>query len=64
MKRRASLLALLLLLATGPALAQDAGFIGKEAPEITANDWINRPEKTSIADHRGEVLLLEFFATW
>ena len=64
MTRRVGLVALLLLLATAPVLAQEGGLVGKEALEIQANDWINRPEKTSVADHRGEVLLMEFFATW
>ncbi len=39
-------------------------FLGQEAPEIQASEWINLPARTSVADYRGEVLLLEFFATW
>jgi hypothetical protein len=56
---------LVLLLAGGTTQAgKGNSFMGQQAPEIQAKDWLNRPEKTDVAAHRGEVLLLEFFATW
>jgi hypothetical protein len=63
MRRRMPAAALALLLVAGTAGAANS-YLGKEAPEFEASEWIGRPEKTSVADHRGEVLLLEFFATW
>ncbi len=71
MKRRRSLvfcrLAAPVLLAVAAApLAAGTGksFLGQEAPEFQASDWIHRPARTSVAEYRGEVLLLEFSATW
>ena len=63
MMRRASLAALTLTLVAGSALAANS-YLGQKAPEFETNDWINRPERTTVAAHRGDVLLLEFFATW
>ena len=63
MMRRASLAALTLTLLAGSTLAANS-YLGQEAPEFETSDWINRPERTTVADHRGQVLLLEFFATW
>lgn len=57
-------MALLLLLLTAPAWPQENSKVGQDASEIKVTDWINRPEMTDIAAHRGEVLLLEFWATW
>jgi thiol-disulfide isomerase/thioredoxin len=37
--------------------------IGQPAPEIAVESWINS-EPTSLADLRGQVVLLEFWATW
>ena len=37
--------------------------IGRDAPEITVKNWINS-DPISIASHRGNVLILEFWATW
>ena len=36
---------------------------GKQAPEIVVKEWINGPA-TSLADLRGQVVVLEFWATW
>ena len=63
MIRRASISALTLAVLAGTALAANS-YLGQEAPEFETNEWINRPERTTVAAHRGEVLLLEFFATW
>jgi len=39
---------------------------GRVAPEIHAGDWINTAsvEGFKLADHPGETVLLEFWATW
>src|SRR5262245_44060291 len=39
----------------------DASLAGKPAPEIQAADWIHGDGRTSLADFRGEVVLLEFW---
>jgi hypothetical protein len=45
----------------------DAGeqpsLVGRPAPEIQATDWIHGDGRTSLADFRGEVVLLEFWKT-
>jgi thiol-disulfide isomerase/thioredoxin len=43
--------------------ATQAALIGREAPEITIQTWINSAPLT-LADLRGRVVLLEFWATW
>jgi len=39
---------------------------GRLAPEIHAVDWINTAsgKEFKLADHQGETVLLEFWATW
>jgi hypothetical protein len=68
MRRTLWLAGLLSLLgaAAGLAAAQDEGasLVGKDAPEIQTREWINTDGRTAIADFKGEVLLLEQFATW
>ena len=60
---RASIATLLLATVAGSSLAANS-YLGQEAPEFTTDEWVNRPERTTVAAHRGEVLLLEFFASW
>lgn len=43
--------------------ATQAHLVGREAPEITIQTWINS-EPLTLADLRGRVVLLEFWATW
>lgn len=38
--------------------------VGTPAPEIQAATWFNAPNAPSLASLRGEVVLLEFWATW
>lgn len=49
-------------LLAGGALAQ--GKVGTTAPEIEARDWFNPPPVTNLAEARGNVVLLVFWATW
>lgn len=52
---------------TSPVAAQD-GWLdlrGQPVPEIVVEEWLNVDGKVSgVADLRGKVWLLEFFATW
>ncbi len=43
--------------------ATQVGLIGEEAPEISIKTWINS-EPLMLADLRGRVVLLDFWATW
>jgi thiol-disulfide isomerase/thioredoxin len=43
--------------------ATQMALIGREAPEIAVKNWING-EPVTLADLRGRVVLLEFWATW
>ena len=55
------------LLAVGVFLAADhEGTLrpGDVAPEIEVKDWFNSPPGYSLADLRGRVILLEYWATW
>ncbi len=68
---RAAVLPAALLLASPLALAHgtepcdEAGcLVGKPAPEITTPDWIRSDGRTRLAEFRGEVVLLESWATW
>jgi hypothetical protein len=37
---------------------------GAWAPEIEARGWLNEPPGTTLADLRGRVVFLEYWATW
>lgn len=37
---------------------------GESAPEISAKDWINLKKPVTLADLRGKVVVVEFWATW
>ena len=58
------------LLITAIALSVFAGGLeaqlrpGSIAPEIEARDWFHDPPGTSLADLRGSVVYIEFWATW
>ncbi len=56
----------LLALLGSAANAQDGGssLVGREAPEISTPEWMNGDGRTAIADFRGEVVLIEAWATW
>jgi len=61
MKRTLATLFSTALLAGG-AFAQ--GEVGSAAPEIEARDWFNAPAVSTLAEARGNVVLLVFWATW
>jgi cytochrome c biogenesis protein CcmG/thiol:disulfide interchange protein DsbE len=42
---------------------QAAGLVGKAAPEISVQDWLNSPPLT-LAALRGKIVVVEFWATW
>lgn len=46
----------------GGAYAQ--ALVGSQAPEIEARQWFNSPPAASLAEARGKVVLLVFWATW
>ena len=48
-----------LLHVRAPAQTSDV----KLAPEIEISEWINGDGRTSLADYRGEVVLLEFWSS-
>ncbi|HBF22584.1 MAG TPA: hypothetical protein DDW23_02095 [Planctomycetes bacterium] len=57
-----TVLPLAFLLSLG--VASPAQVAGQKAPEISASSWLNSPPGTSLADLRGRVVYLEFWATW
>lgn len=64
----AAALALLTLLAAfsvPPLLAGDGpdSLVGKQAPELAATGWIDGDGRTTLADHLGDVVVIEFWST-
>lgn len=57
-------LTLLLSLGLSAGAAQAQGAVGSLAPEIEARNWYNSPPATSLAELRGKVVLIEFWAPW
>jgi thiol-disulfide isomerase/thioredoxin len=53
--------AALLAVAAAAIALGDTSLAGKPAPEIQATDWVHGDGRTSLADFRGEVVLLEFW---
>jgi hypothetical protein len=59
---------LLVLAGAAGAMAQSAsqekeGIVGKDAPDLLTREWINSDGRTSIADFKGEVVLVENWKT-
>ncbi len=63
MKRSLSTSALLLATLAAPSLRAQAG---RDAPEMTADVWLNFKEfrGKSLSQLRGSALLLEYWQTW
>jgi hypothetical protein len=55
----------LLLFAGAAAVAQEQSksHVGKEPPELQTKEWINSDGRTTLADFRGEVVLIEGWKT-
>jgi thiol-disulfide isomerase/thioredoxin len=49
--------------ATG-SLSETAVKVGEQAPEIEAAEWIHADDTISLAGLRGQVVVVEFWATW
>jgi len=60
--RTASILLLVLALSASTAQAQD--LVGKTAPPIDAQEWLNAEEGMSLKKLKGKIIFLEFTATW
>jgi thiol-disulfide isomerase/thioredoxin len=56
-------LSALLVLAALPGAAA-AQSVGSMAPEVDAKEWFNPPPATTLAELRGKVVFVEFWATW
>lgn len=56
-------LATALLLAGMAPMASSQVWVGADAPEIEVKQWFNI-EEASISELRGQVIMLEFWATW
>src|SRR5262245_61441443 len=70
MEKAMRTLALSLLSLSLPALARvsaagdDPSLLGKDAPALQTRDFLQSDGRTAVADFKGEVLLVERFATW
>lgn len=66
MKRVSAVAGALFLLGGTAALALDGGVgpnVGKDAPELQTKEWINSDGRTTLADMKGEVILVEGWKT-
>jgi thiol-disulfide isomerase/thioredoxin len=63
--RRLAMVFLAAAMAAGLAAAQARaqGLVGKPAPEIAAQDWLNSPP-LSLQAAKGKIVMVEFWATW
>jgi hypothetical protein len=50
--------------ASGVLAAGDPSILGKDAPAISTQEFLQCDGRTQIADYKGEVVFLECFATW
>jgi thiol-disulfide isomerase/thioredoxin len=54
----------LALVTTLSGAAQEASLVGQAAPELTTKEFLGSDGRTRVADYKGQVLLVEKFATW
>jgi hypothetical protein len=59
----AGALALLAGSPAAPAFGPDGLLVGKEPPELQTKEWINSDGRTTLADLKGEVVLIESWKT-
>lgn len=67
MRRLGAFLTCAALSAAWPLIAQAAPDVGDKAPAISAPSWFNLPEGVKairLADLKGQVVIVEFWATW
>jgi thiol-disulfide isomerase/thioredoxin len=61
----AAVLALATIAGVSTAISRDGdSLVGQDAPAITTSDFLQSKGRTSVADFKGEVLMVECFATW
>ena len=61
----AAVLAFATLAGISTAIAgEETSLVGMDAPAITTTDFLQSKGRTSVADFKGEVLMVECFATW
>lgn len=46
------------------ACEEEGCLVGKDAPEIQTKEWIGSDGRTTLADFKGEAVLIEAWATW
>jgi len=65
--KRARLAAAMVALLAGStaalALGGEGPLVGKEPPELQTKEWINSDGRTTLADFKGEVVLIEGWKT-
>jgi thiol-disulfide isomerase/thioredoxin len=61
--RRFATACALVVLALGVVVLAE-GLVGKEPPEIKAEGWFNAEKGPTLADLKGKVVVVEFWATW
>ena len=54
---------LMFVLSADALASTESSFVGKKAPEISAQSWINS-EPLTLEALKGKVVVIEFFATW
>jgi thiol-disulfide isomerase/thioredoxin len=55
--------AALVVVAAAALAAADGSLVGKPAPEIQVREWVHGDGRSTLADFRGDVVLLEFWKT-
>jgi cytochrome c biogenesis protein CcmG/thiol:disulfide interchange protein DsbE len=52
------------VLAMGARAGGEKNLVGETPPEIKADGWLNAEKPVSLADLKGKVVVVEFWATW
>lgn len=58
------LIAAFILVTVMPVLAAGKSLVGQTAPEIDAMGWVNTNKVLKLSDLKGNVVVVEFWATW